>query len=258
MTAVRDQGTCGSCWAFAAVGALESAIRIRDGRTVDLSEQYLVSCNQELWGCSGGWTAHSYHQDRKPPSESLAGAVLEADFPYASKDLACQGPYAHPYRIQGWSDIGSWDEPDVEAIKQAIYTYGPVQSAVCVGAKFIMYRGGVFDTDESSSCRPVNHAVNLVGWDDTLGEHGVWILRNSWGTGWGNRGYMLIDRGVSRIGYAANYIVYEGTGQASGGGSQFYLPVVSTSRSVASLVVCRVVDDKTQRLVCAYTPDRQL
>jgi len=227
VTAVRDQGACGSCWAFGAVSVLETAIQIQDGQTVDLSEQYLVSCNQESWGCAGGWTAHSYHLDRMPPTESLAGAVLESDFPYAGRDLPCSGPYTHPYQIQSWSSIGSWDNPDVEAIKQAIYTYGSVQSAVCVGPRFMMYRNGVFSTDESRDCWPVNHAVTLVGWDDTLGEHGVWILRNSWGTNWGDRGYMLIDREVSRIGYAANYIDYKGTVQVKDGGNQAYLPLVA-------------------------------
>jgi hypothetical protein len=96
----------------------------------------------------------------------------------------------------------------VDAIKNAIYNYGPVSAAVCVGPVFEMYRGGIYSTDESSYCNgSINHAVSLVGWNDA---ENTWILRNSWGTGWGESGYMRIARGVSNIGYGASYVVYNG------------------------------------------------
>jgi len=82
-------------------------------------------------------------------------------------------------------------------------TYGPISTAVCVGPSFQSYTGGVFETDE---CTEVNHAVVLTGWDDTQGNNGVWILRNSWGTGWGEDGYMRIGYGISGVGSCANYI----------------------------------------------------
>jgi C1A family cysteine protease/predicted secreted protein len=202
-TPVKDQGECGSCWAFATVGALESALQLWQGLTTDLAEQYLVSCNTDGWGCNGGWWAHDYHQDKIPPSESQAGAVLESSAPYQALDIPCGGPYSHPYRIVSWQHVGSsYGIPSVEAIKQAIYTHGPVAVAICVDTAFHNYSGGVFQTNEVCE-GDVNHAVLLVGWDDSVQ---AWLLRNSWGPGWGENGYMRIRYGTSNVGYAANYV----------------------------------------------------
>ena len=79
---VRDQGTCGSCWAFGTVGVLETNLLIRDGTAADLSEQYLLSCNTDSWDCGGGWWAHDYHEWKYSPPETEAGAVPESGFPY--------------------------------------------------------------------------------------------------------------------------------------------------------------------------------
>ncbi len=212
-TPVRDQGACGSCWAFSTVGVLESNILIKDGQVTDLSEQYLLSCNTDGWTCNGGQIAHNYHLSNKPPSELAAGAVLEKNFPYQGTTASsCKGPYQHDYRIQGWSYIGNMYTPDVAQIKQAITQYGPVASTVCVGPAFTSYRKGLFATDEKSACGfYVNHGIVLVGWDDTMGPNGAWILRNSWGPGWGDGGYMYIDRTVSNIGMFSTYVNYQAT-----------------------------------------------
>ena len=211
VTSVKNQGGCGSCWAFATVGPLEANIKIKDGVEKDLSEQYLLSCNTEGWNCTeGGWWAHDYHWWKKPPSESEAGAVYEADFPYVAWDAPCNGPYPHPYKIDSWAFVGSEDSvPPVEDIKRAIYEHGPVSAAVCVNSAFRHYSGGVFTGPE---CTDTNHGVVLVGWDDNQGPNGVWILKNSWGPGWGENGYMRIGYGVSQVGYAANYVVYSPAG----------------------------------------------
>lgn len=202
-TSVRDQGGCGSCWAFGTVGPLEAHLQAA-GQTADLAEQYLVSCNTSGWGCDGGWFAHDYHEWRKPPSESQAGAVLESAFPYVASDAACAGPYYHPHKIADWYYVeDSYTTPSVDAIKQAIYDYGPVAVAVCVDSAFQGYDGGVFDP--ATACNEINHAVVLVGWNDA---EQTWTLRNSWGSDWGEGGYMRIRYGVSRVGYAANYVIY--------------------------------------------------
>jgi len=217
VTPVKDQGGCGSCWAFGTVGPLECNIKIREGIEEDLSEQYLVSCNMDGWGCLGGWWAHSYHCqrflpgndycNRIPPSESRAGAVLEEDFPYEGEDVACFSPYNHPYINVFWDYVvDDSSVPPVDSIKQAIYTYGPISTAVCVGDAFQDYTGGVFETDESEM--GVNHGIVLVGWDDNQGTNGVWLLRNSWGSSWAEDGYMRIGYGISKVGYSANYIIY--------------------------------------------------
>ncbi|NOY88772.1 MAG: PKD domain-containing protein [FCB group bacterium] len=204
-TPIKNQGACGSCWAFGTVGPLECAIKIRDGKTVDLSEQWLVSCNAEGWGCAGGWMAQDYFQWKGDPCGD-AGAVLESEFPYAAKDLSCGCPYDHPYKIYSWAYIGSENgTPTVDQMKQAILEYGPISVSVYANSAMQAYSGGVFNGCGTGT---INHAVVLVGWDDTQGPNGIWIMRNSWGAGWGENGYIRIPYGCSKIGYAACYIDY--------------------------------------------------
>lgn len=199
VTPVRDQGFCGSCWAFATVAPLESAIRIKDNVAVNLSEQYLVSCNYDGYGCNGGWWAHDMHLNN--------GAVTETCYPYTAMDSYCQDNCSHDYRITDWGYVGASNSvPSVAALKSAIYTYGPISVTVAADGYFQAYTGGVFNHHNPGE---INHGVVLVGWDDAKG---AWILKNSWGTGWGESGYMYIAYGVSSIGYAASYIVYEGDG----------------------------------------------
>ncbi len=203
---VRDQGNCGSCWAFSTVGPMEFEIARKEAFAENLSEQYLVSCNPWGYGCDGGWFAHGMHL-------APGGAVFEIDFPYVARDIECDGPYDQPYQLESWRYIGtSWAIPSPDQIKQAIYDHGPVAAAVCVGSQFHYYKGGVFNVDASCGDYVVNHGIVLVGWDDTVncggGKYGAWILRNSWGPGWGEDGYMTICYDVSEVGYAANYVVY--------------------------------------------------
>jgi C1A family cysteine protease/predicted secreted protein len=206
-TPVKNQSTCGSCWAFSTVGPLESNILYYDGLVKDLSEQYLLSCNTDGWSCDGGNFAHDYHEWKKPPGEPDAGAVYETDFPYTAQDDPCYPPHDHHEKIVDWDYVGNnHSVPSVANIKQAILDYGPVSVAICIGSAFRSYPGGIFDTSE---CTNPNHAVVLVGWDDEQGDNGVWYLRNSWGGSWGESGYMRIEYGTSAVGYAANYIVYQ-------------------------------------------------
>lgn len=125
--------------------------------------------------------------------------------------MPCNPPHPHYEKIASWAYVGNDSSvPPTENIKQAIYTYGPVAAAVCVGPAFQAYGGGIFQTNESSYCSGgVNHAIVLVGWDDT---GGYWVLRNSWGTSWGESGYMRIKYGISNVGYAATYVVYNAAG----------------------------------------------
>ena len=205
---VRNQGGCGSCWAFATVGPLECNIKIKDGIVVDLSEQFLVSCNNDDWDCAGGWWAHNYHQYKKDPCYET-GAVMESDFPYAASNLPCNCPYPHPYRIHNWAYIGNQSSiPSIDAMKQAILDHGPISVAVVSNSAMQAYHGGVFNASASGD---VNHGVVLIGWDDNQGTSGVWIMRNSWGTWWGeDGGYMRIEYGCSKIGYGASYVNYPG------------------------------------------------
>jgi inhibitor of cysteine peptidase len=206
-TPVRNQGSCGSCWAFSTIGALESNLLYRDGVARDLSEQYLLSCNIDGWDCAGGWFAHEYHEWKFPAGEPEAGAVYETDFPYTGRDYdPCNPPHTHHEKIVDWRYVGGPSGvPPIADIKQAILDYGPVAVAIYTGDDFRAYTGGVFNSQENGS---PNHAVVLVGWDDTQGPNGIWYLRTSWGPYWGEDGYMRIRYGVSNVGYAANYVVY--------------------------------------------------
>ena len=205
VTSVKNQGWCGSCWAFGTIGPMESAILIHDKVEVDLSEQWLVSCNKNHWGCNGGWYADDYLQ-YKTDRFNGSGAVLEKNFPYNASDLPCNGPYHHSYHLDSWKFVGVGSGvPKTDSIKQAIYTYGPISCAVAVNHAWGAYTGGVFNNNTPAG---INHCVTLVGWNDSLGDHGCWILKNSWGPDWGDHGFMEIEYGCCQIGYAACYVVY--------------------------------------------------
>lgn len=209
-TPIKDQGYCGSCWAFGTVGPIECNIKIHDGVTVDLSEQWLVSCNQNGYNCDvGGQFSFGYFLSSGADTDPYggSGAVLEQYFPYEASDVPCNGPYLHSYYINSWNYVGNWwSVASTESIKTAIMNYGPVASAVYVDSAFQAYSGGVFNHNVSSY---PNHAIVLVGWDDSRGSAGAWILRNSWGTGWGESGYMWIEYGCSLVGYEAAYVDYQ-------------------------------------------------
>lgn len=212
---IEDQGQCGSCWSMASTGAVENELNIYHNAHVDGGEQYLVSCNVDGWGCQGGnpFLALDYYVGKVPSGEPAAGLVYEADAPYRALDTACGGPYQHHEKIKSWSSIDPNSYiPAPALIKQAIYDHGPVVAGICAGTALQSYRSGVFRTDESWQCGTGsgNHAILLVGWDDSTQS---WILRNSWGTGWGESGYMHIDYGVSNVGLGAAYVVDAGAAQ---------------------------------------------
>jgi predicted secreted protein len=225
-TPVKDQGNCGSCWAFGTVGPLEQAIKIKDGLTLDLSEQYLVSCNTDGWSCSGGWWAHDYHQWTYRSGEPGPGAVYESEFPYKASNVDCNPPHTHYAKLASWAYITNFHSvPSTDAIKQAIYTYGPISAAVCVNTAFQNYTGGVFNP--STSCTNINHGIVLVGWDDS---QGAWRLRNSWGSSWGEGGYMWIAYGKNSVGYSANYVVYNAEATVPGAPTGLTATAVSSSQ----------------------------
>jgi parallel beta-helix repeat protein len=194
-TPVKNQGGCGSCWAFAAVGAVESAYLIRTGRVFDFSEQWLVSCTN-AGSCNGGWyeTAFDYMLSLEDACHAL-GTPTEDAYPYEERDADCACPEGERYVVSDWSSVDS----NIDAMKQAIMDYGPIAVSVCSDDLFQCYTGGIFNADTND---PINHAVVLVGWDDTQGAAGVWFLKNSWGPGWGENGYMRIEYGRNRVGTA--------------------------------------------------------
>ncbi|HSH66027.1 MAG TPA: C1 family peptidase, partial [Bacteroidia bacterium] len=117
-------------------------------------------------------------------------------------DGTCAGSYNYHEKILSYKEIAT--QPSVDQIKDAIYKYGPLWVAVCVGSNFNAYKSGVLSKTDAGD---VNHAVVLCGWDDATQS---WVMRNSWGTSWGeNQGYMRIKYGTSKIGYKATYMIYK-------------------------------------------------
>ena len=190
-TSVKDQGSCGSCWAFSLTGMFE-AVLLRHGISTDLSEQWLVSCNNNGWGCNGGNFANSYYLN--------PGAVLESCFRYKAADVPCKTGCPYVYVA-----AGSYNASTTTAIKNAIKNYGAVSCAVTATVYFQAYSGGVFNYNSNAS---TNHAIVLVGWDDNLGSAGAWRLKNSWGRSWGESGMMWIEYGCSNVGSGGNYMTY--------------------------------------------------
>lgn len=199
LTPIRNQGSCGSCWSFSAMATMADVLHLHGVGSFDLSEQYYVDCDRNSYGCSGGWY-HNVFQMLKGD-----GVVMESDYPYKARDMRCPSDMKHHYEIIDFSELSS-GVADTETIKRAIYTYGPLSVAVAVKGKFGSYSSGIYNESTSGT---VNHAVNLVGWnDDVTPRH--WIMRNSWGSSWGENGYMRIAYGSRKIGYAATYIDYNG------------------------------------------------
>jgi C1A family cysteine protease len=196
LTPVKNQGSCGSCWAFGTAATLEQAIKIRDNKVVNISEQQLVSCNREGWGCGGGDFAHKYHM--------TPGAVTGEDFPYVGRNVRCKQGLDPEHKIESWSYAGAHGRsPSVTEIKTALMEYGPVATTVAVTRSFQAYRGGVYN---NCNGQVINHLVDIVGWDDS---QQAWILRNSWGPTWGEEGYMRIKYNCSRIGSTVSFVQYK-------------------------------------------------
>lgn len=214
-TPIQNQGYCGDCWAFASVGTLEANIKIIDGLTKDLSEEFVTDCytGQGSNGCNGGWCAHeAWLASFTGANPQGGGAVYEADDPTTCNSTGntgtCSGSGYPPHEtIDSYADIPGGDSygvPPDASMKQAIYDYGPIWVAVDASSSaWSNYSGGVLTENNTS----LNHAVILVGWDDA---GGYWILRNSWGSSWGINGYMYISYGSDIVGAYADYLVYKG------------------------------------------------
>ena len=195
MTSVKDQGMCGSCWAFGTLASMEALINIENDdpdMDVDLSEQFLVSYSG-AGSCEGGWPRQAYDfiMDTGVPDESC--------LPYVASDTSsdpCPDWPNRAWSITGWA----WVQNDADSMKWALQTHGPLGVAIRVPDDFLYYQGGIYEPawsstewDEAFPYGQANHWVTLVGYDD---EQGYWIVKNSWSPGWGEEGYGKIAYGV--------------------------------------------------------------
>jgi C1A family cysteine protease len=179
VTRVKDQGQCGSCWAFSTTGGIEGAVQIASGKLTSLSEHELVDCAgaQGNQGCNGGLmdSAFKYVQQK-------GGLCTEADYAYTARDGTCKAGCTHVSKISGFTNVAAGNEA---ALLTALGK-GPVSIAVDAGA-FQSYGGGVLS---ACSGKSLDHGVLLVGYDGTN-----WKVKNSWGTGWGESGYIRMPYG---------------------------------------------------------------
>ncbi len=181
----------GNGWAWASTAMFEKAIKLKDGVTVSLSEAWLIDCNPYGWDATNGWFASDiFFRD---------GAVLSSDY---TPGMPCNSvPIS--YQAEGWRFCkNGYSVASTDSIKTAIMNHGAVACMVYVDYNFMAYMGGVFN---HSSQADVNFFVVICGWDDSKG---AWRITPSWGTGWGESGYMWIAYGCHRIGWAANYLIY--------------------------------------------------
>ncbi|MCO5566714.1 hypothetical protein L7F22_020393 [Adiantum nelumboides] len=187
---IKDQGSCGSCWAFATISAVESANAISTGDLISLSEQELVSCDGTNYGCDGGemdlamaWIVDNGGVDRE---STYPYTSTDGDTGYCNYGLLNQKAVS----IDGYTDVSSYDE---DALLCAT-SEQPVIVAINGGAyDFQLYSGGVFNGTCPGEPDDLDHAVVVEGWGSQNGAE-YWIVRNSWGTDWGLDGYIYMAR----------------------------------------------------------------
>jgi C1A family cysteine protease len=190
---VKDQGQCGSCWAFSTVGNLEGLNYIKTKKFVQFAEQQLVDCDKgQDQGCNGGLMENAFAY-----LKTAGGLEKSSDYKYTARDGTCKFDKSKSaIQVTGSVFAKSQDE---EEIKSFLYSTGPL--AIAINAEPLQfYNGGIIDAD-ANECDPqsLDHGVTLVGYGSENGQD-YWIVRNSWGSGWGEEGYFRFARGKGTCG----------------------------------------------------------
>jgi C1A family cysteine protease len=188
VTRVKNQGACGSCWAFAATGALESAFALKTKELIEFSESELVDCSGDYGneGCNGGEmnSAFDYVKDHK--------IGLESDYPYRPVTGKCHKDETK--RRETIKSYTSIQPADVNGLINAI-KITPVSVGIEVQRDFQLYKGGIFSSSNKHCGEDLNHGVLAVGFNTTA-ETPFFIVKNSWGESWGEHGYIRVAIGT--------------------------------------------------------------
>ncbi|CAG4972955.1 unnamed protein product [Colias eurytheme] len=202
VTEIKDQKRCGSCYAFSSIGNIEGQYaKVHNTKAISLSEQQIVDCDRTSHGCYGGWPHNVFN--------SLAaegGSMREEEYPYAGVQGQCRVDGSRiAARVTGGQQLQISDEA---GLKDALVQYGPLSVVIGVNREFMLLRGkSVFKP--MTSCQEGPHAVLLIGYGND-GIDDYWLLKNSWGTTWGDQGYyrMVMGQHACNIGdYAASATV---------------------------------------------------
>jgi len=188
---IRDQGQCGSCWAFGATEALSDRFAIEQDVDVVLSPQYLVSCDQGNYGCMGGYLDVAWE------FMETTGTVTDDCYKYTSGETGKDGDC--PDKCADGSDLTFYHAKDVQFgtsvddTMDALQHDGPVEAAFTVYEDFMNYQSGIYEHTSGSMLG--GHAIKAVGWGTDESGTDYWIMANSWGTSWGMDGFFMIKRG---------------------------------------------------------------
>ncbi|XP_072378113.1 cathepsin L-like proteinase [Diabrotica undecimpunctata] len=192
---VKDQGNCGSCWAFSATGAVEGQNYILNGESVPLSEQELLDCSAGYGdgNCyDGGLMTNAFKYIRDLGIES------EFDYPYkATRQYCTRSASKTVVKIQGYNEL----EPNEEALRQAVGTVGPISAAIFADP-IQFYSGGIYDNKKcKSESYLLDHGILVVGYGEEDNKP-FWIIKNSWGKSWGEEGFFRLERNENLCGVA--------------------------------------------------------